>query len=58
MLRYLRGMHDHCIIFSGCGDSVCGYVNSYYVGDLDEEIGQEEYVFTLIGGVISWLSKL
>jgi hypothetical protein len=38
--------------------NVCGYVDSYFVGDLDKRRSTSGYVFTLAGGPISWMSKL
>jgi hypothetical protein len=58
VLRYLRGTSDYCITFDGCNDTVCGYVDSDFVGDLDKRRSTSGYVFTLAGGSISWMSKL
>ena len=35
-----------------------GYVNSDFVGDLDQRKSTTGYVFTLAEGVVSWWSKL
>ena len=58
MLRYLRGTSDYCITLSNNSDSVCSFVDSDFVGDLDERRSTLGYVFTLAGGAISWMSKL
>ena len=58
MLRYLRGTSNHCIIFDGSEGSVCGYVDVDYASDLDKIRSTIGYVFTFIGGAISWMSKL
>ena len=58
VLRYLRGTHDFCITFNNNNDYVCGFVDSYFVGDLDKRMPTSGYVFTLAGGAISWMSKL
>ena len=58
VLRYLRGTSDHCISFDGHEGTVCGYVDVDYAGDLDKRRSTTGYVFTLAGGVISWMSKL
>ena len=55
VLRYLRGTSDHCISFDGREGSVCGYVDVDYAGDLDKRRSTTGYVFTLAGGVISWM---
>ena len=58
VIRYLRGTSDYCITFNNNNDSVCGFVDSYFVGDLDKRRSTSSYVFTLAGGAISWMSKL
>jgi hypothetical protein len=58
VLQYLRGTSDYCITYnSGC-ESVCGYVDYDFAGDLDKKRSTSGYVFTLAGGSISWMSKL
>jgi hypothetical protein len=58
VLRYLRGTSDYCITYSSGCESVCGYVDSDFVGDLDKRRSTSGYVFTLAGGAVSWMSKL
>jgi len=58
VLRYLRGTCDYCITFNHKSDSICGFVDSYFAGDLDKRRSTSSYVFTLAGGAISWMSKL
>ena len=58
MLRYLRGTSNYCITYKSCSDSVCGYVDSDFAGDLDKRRSTLGYVFTLAVGAISWMSKL
>jgi hypothetical protein len=58
VLQYLRGTSDYCITYNGCSDSVCGYVDSDFVGDLEKRRSTSGYVFTLVGGPICWMSKL
>eukprot|EP00253_Pinus_taeda_P019549 PITA_19549 len=58
VLRHLRGISDHCIIFNGSEGSVYGYVDVDYAGDLDKRRSTTGYVFTLAGGTTSWMSKL
>ena len=58
VLRYLRGTSDYCITFNNKSDSICGFVDSYFARDLDKRRSTSSYVFTLAGGVISWMSKL
>jgi hypothetical protein len=35
VLRYLRGTSNYHITYNGCSDLVCGYVDSYFTGDLE-----------------------
>ena len=58
MLQYLRGTSDYCTTFNNNSDSVCSFVDSDFAGDLDKKMSTSSYVFTLIGGAISWMSKL
>ena len=58
VLRYLRGTSDYCITFNRTSDSICGFVDSDFVGDLDKRRSTSVYVFTLVGGAISWMSKI
>jgi hypothetical protein len=58
VLRYLRGTRSYSITYDGSRDSVCGYVDSYFAGDLDKRRSTSGYVFTLAGGPISWMSKI
>ena len=37
---------------------MCGFVDSYFTGDLDKRRSTSGYVFTLAGGAISWRLKL
>ena len=57
VLRYLRGTSDYCITFNNNSHSICGFVDSDFAGDLDKR-STSGYVFTLVGGAISWMSKL
>ena len=34
VLRYLRGTSDYCITFNNNNDSICGFVDSDFIGDL------------------------
>ena len=60
IFRYLRGTIGHGIMFGNQqGDpSVVGYVDSDYVGDMDDRRSTTGYVFTLAGGPICWKSTV
>ena len=58
VLWYLRATSDYCITFNNNSDYVCGFVDSDFVGDLDNRRSTSGYVFTLAGGAIRCMSKL
>ena len=58
VLWYLRGTSDYSITFNNNNDSICGFVDSYFAGDLDKRRSTSGYVFTLAGGAISWKQLL
>ena len=58
VLRYLRGTRDYCITVNNNSASVCGFVDSYFASGLDKRRSTSCNVFTLIGGAVSWMSKL
>ena len=58
ILRYIKGTSGVALCFEGSKFIVMGYVNSDFVGDLDQRKSTTGYVFTLAEGVVSWWSKL
>jgi hypothetical protein len=58
VLQYIRGTSVYCTTYNGCTDSICGYVDSNFVGDLDKRKSTSGYVFVPVGGPICWMSKL
>jgi len=60
IFRYLRGTVGHGIVFGNQqGDPlVVGYVDSDYVGDLDNRRSTTGYVFTISGGPVCWKSTI
>jgi hypothetical protein len=58
VLRYLSGTSNYSITYDGSSDSVCGYVDSDFAGDLDKRRSTSRYALTLVGGPVSWMSKL
>ena len=36
---------------------ICGFVDAYWAGDLDQRRSTSGYVFSLFGGAASWMSK-
>jgi hypothetical protein len=58
ILRYLRGTSKLCLSF-GKGEPVLeGYTDADMAGGLDHRKSTSSYVFTFVGGVVSWQSKL
>lgn len=61
ILRYLRGTSGMGLVFDGAspsGNSVVGFVDSDYAGDLDKRRSLTGYLFGFSGSVISWRSTL
>ncbi|GJY96432.1 retrovirus-related pol polyprotein from transposon TNT 1-94 [Tanacetum coccineum] len=58
ILRYIKGTSDVALCFGDSDLIVKGYVDSDYAGDLDGSKSTTGYVFTLSGGIVSWVSKL
>ena len=58
ILRYIKGTSNVALCFGGSEFIVNGYVDSDFAGDLDKRKSTTDYVFTLAGGAVSWLSKL
>ncbi|PON33119.1 hypothetical protein PanWU01x14_355340, partial [Parasponia andersonii] len=58
ILRYIKGTSDAALCYGGSEFTVKGYVDSDFVGDLDKRKSITGYVFTLVEGAISWVSKL
>ena len=62
LFRYLCGTTDHAICYQGRDGldkvlEVHGFVDADWVGDMDHRRSTSGYVFSLFGGVISWMSK-
>ena len=51
-------MLSMCICYGSQDLSVKGYTDSDYAGDLDKRRSTSGYVFTLVGGAVSWRSRL
>ncbi|KAM1671634.1 hypothetical protein ACFXTN_036619 [Malus domestica] len=61
ILRYILGTVDVGLLFQQdkvTGKCVVGYVDSDYAGDLDKRRSTTGFVFTIVGGPISWRSIL
>ena len=58
IFKYLRGILKVSLSFEGLEPSLEGYTNYDMAGDLDCRKYTSRYLFTFIGGAISWQSKL
>eukprot|EP00253_Pinus_taeda_P032790 PITA_32790 len=62
VFRYLSGTSDYGLCYRGRPGldrvlDICGFVDEYWAGDLDQRRSTSGYVFNLFGGVVSWMSK-
>ena len=62
VFKYLRGTSDYGLCYQGRPIldrvlDICGFFDADWVGDLDQRIYTSGYVFNLLGGAISWMSK-
>jgi len=58
ILRYIKGTSDTALCYGGLEFTVRGYVDSNFVGDLEKRKSTTGYMFTIVGGAVSWVSKL
>ena len=55
---YLRGSSKLCLTFGDSKQILEGYVDENWVDDLDGRKSTSGYLFTFVGGVVSWQSRL
>ena len=58
IFRYLISTSKVCLSFGGSKPSLEGYTDFDMVGDLNCRKSTSRYLFTFVGGAISWQSKL
>ena len=58
ILRYIKGTLNVALCYGGSNFTVRGYAESDFAGDLDKRKSTTDYVFTLAGTTVSWVSKL
>jgi hypothetical protein len=49
---------DYGLTFGGSSETLVGYYDADYVGDLDSRRSTTRYVFLMFGGTVSWSSQL
>jgi hypothetical protein len=49
---------DYDLTFGGSSETLVGYCNTDYAGDLDSKRSTTGYVFLMFGGAVSWSSRL
>ncbi|KAL3514409.1 hypothetical protein ACH5RR_027126 [Cinchona calisaya] len=58
ILIYLRGTSNTCLEFGRNNNTLIGFVDSDYVGDLDKRRSLTSYVFCIGGCAVSWKATL
>ena len=58
ILRYIKGTSDTALCYRGSESTVRGYVDSYFAYNLEKRKSTTGYVFIIVGGAMSWVSKL
>ncbi len=58
VVRYLVGTADYGLTFGGRNETLVGYCDADYAGDLDSRRSTTGYVFLMFGGAVSWSSRL
>jgi hypothetical protein len=56
VVRYLVGTVDYDLTLGGSSETLVGYCDADYAGDLDSIRSTTGYVFLMFGGVVSWSS--
>ena len=57
ILRYIKGVSNVALCFGGSEFIIKSYVDLDFAGNLNKRKCTMGYVFTLIGGAVSWVSK-
>ncbi|KAE8687628.1 lachrymatory-factor synthase-like [Hibiscus syriacus] len=58
ILRYIKGTSNVALCYGGSNLLINVYVDSNYASDLDKSKSITRYVFKIVGGAVSWVSKL
>ena len=57
VLRYLAGSKGFGITYGASAETIVGYTDANYAGDVDTRRSTTGFVFILFGGAVSWSSK-
>ena len=57
VLRYLAGSKGFGITYGASAETIVGYIDADYAGDVDTRRSTTGFVFILFGGAVSWSSK-
>jgi hypothetical protein len=58
VVRYLVRTADYGLTFGGSSETLVGYYDADYAGDLDSRRSTTGYVFLMFRGAVSWSSRL
>jgi hypothetical protein len=58
VVRYLVRIANYSLTFGGSSETLVGYYDTDYIGDLDSRRSTTRYVFLMFGGAVSWSSRL
>jgi hypothetical protein len=58
VVRYLVGTANYGLTFGESNETLMGYCDADYTGDLDSIRSTTGYVFLMFGGAVSWSSRL
>ena len=58
VVRYPAGMAEDGVTFGGSGETLVGYCDANYAGDVDSRRSRTGYVFLMYRGAVSWSSRL
>jgi len=58
ILRYIKGTSNAALHYGGSESTVRDYVDSDFASDLEKRKSTIGYVFIIVGGAVSWVSKL
>ena len=58
ILRYLKGTSHYCLCFGHDETVLEGFIDADIAGDMDTRKSTTGYLYTFVGAVVSWVSRL